>query len=210
MSNYYNGIPGTYLPKDKNVVEDTVQPDEAPLLSLDLSNFLKVAKFEKVPYEQFEKDIMSNNCLDNPEQSTIKELYDAIKLPKRGTPDSAGYDFHSPISFRLKKGKSIVIPTGIRCQIKKFWWLMALPRSGSGFKYKVQLYNTVGVIDGDYYNADNYGHIMIKLTSEHDCKFNQGDGFCQGIFTLYGITTDDEVSGKRTGGLGSTDVVKNQ
>ena len=87
---------------------------------------------------------------------------------------------------------------------------MLAPRSGSGFKYKVQLYNTIGVIDGDYYNAKNYGHIMLKLTARHRCEFKQGDGICQGIFTMYGITDDDEVSDNRVGGLGSTDVVKNQ
>ena len=169
----------------------------------------RIATFEKVPYEQFKKDIINSHCLDYATDEMIKDIYDNIKRPERGTKDSAGYDFFAPYKFSLDKGKSVVIPTGIRAKIDIGWWLMMVPRSGSGFKYKVELYNTIGVIDGDYYNSDNYGHIMIKLTSEKKCEFEKGNGFCQGIFTIYGITTDDKAIAIRNGGFGSTDVVNN-
>lgn len=170
----------------------------------------RVGKFEKVPYEQFKHDLIKTLEIEYATDEMIKDLYDNIKLPKRGTVDSAGYDFFAPFDFFVNKKDPVVIPTGIRAKIDTGWWLMMLPRSGSGFKYKVQLHNTAGVIDGDYYNADNYGHIMIKLTAEKLCHFNKGDGFCQGIFTVYGVTYDDEVEGIRTGGFGSTDVENNQ
>jgi dUTP pyrophosphatase len=147
-NNYYNGVPGAYLPKGKEI-EEKIKTSDIKIVPCSEHIYLpKVAQFEKVPYEQFEKDILNNNCLENPEQSQIKELYDSIKLPNRATIDSAGYDFHSPMFFRLKRGKSVIIPTGIRCKMNTGWWLMLVPRSGSGFKYKVQLYNTIGVIDG--------------------------------------------------------------
>jgi dUTP pyrophosphatase len=65
----------------------------------------------------------------------------------------------------------------------------------------------VGIIDSDYFNADNEGHIFIKITNCGDkpLTIDQGTAFAQGIFTEYGITVDDECDGVRTGGIGSTD-----
>ena len=86
---------------------------------------------------------------------------------------------------------------------------MEFPRSSLGFNYRIQLDNTVGIIDSDYYNnTRNEGHIMIKITNDsrsgQTCIFEQGSRFCQGIFLPFGITLDDDVVEERTGGLGST------
>ena len=162
-----------------------------------------VAKFEKVSYEQFKKDIIKHIGFDDEE--LIKTIYDDIKLPKRATQFSAGYDFSSPITFQPLVGEGIVIPTGIRCKMEPGWVLDLYPRSGQGFKYGMYLYNTVGIIDGDYYNADNEGHIMVKISVKEECPAIQdGERFCQGIFTQFGITIDDDATEVRTGGLGST------
>ena len=166
----------------------------------------KIAKFEKVSYEQFKKDYI--DCFNEESDEKIKEIYDNIKLPKRATKGSAGYDFYSPITFTLKPCETIKIPTGIRVKIEDGWFLANFPRSGLGFKYRLQLNNTVGIIDADYYNALNEGHIMSKLTN--DSKENKevlmtaGNGFIQGIFLPFGITFDDESDEIRTGGFGST------
>ena len=166
----------------------------------------KIAKFEKVSYEQFKKDYI--DCFNEESDEKIKEIYDNIKLPKRATKGSAGYDFYSPITFTLKPCETIKIPTGIRVKIEDGWFLANFPRSGLGFKYRLQLNNTVGIIDADYYNALNEGHIMSKLTN--DSKENKevlitaGSGFIQGIFLPFGITVDDESDEIRTGGFGST------
>lgn len=165
----------------------------------------KIAAFERVSFEQFEKDFKKNF----PETQNVKAVYDAIKLPKRATSGSAGYDFYAPVDLTLEKGKSLLIPTGIRSKINDGWVLKIYPRSGLGFKHRVQLDNTVGIIDADYYNAENEGHIMIKLScdahnSNHCVFINAGDGFAQGIFLEFGITVDDEADGIRKGGFGST------
>lgn len=166
----------------------------------------KIAKFEKVSYEQFKKDYI--DCFNEESDEKIKEIYDNIKLPKRATKGSAGYDFYSPITFTLKPCETIKIPTGIRVKIEDGWFLANFPRSGLGFKYRLQLNNTVGIIDADYYNALNEGHIMSKLTN--DSKENKevlitaGNGFIQGIFLPFGVTVDDESDEIRTGGFGST------
>ena len=88
------------------------------------------------------------------------------------------------------------------------WVLQIYPRSGLGFKFRLQLNNTVGIIDSDYYYSDNEGHILIKVTNtnteEKTLSLKAGDGFAQGIFLPFGITEDDNVSTVRNGGFGST------
>ena len=90
------------------------------------------------------------------------------------------------------------------------WVLKIYPRSGLGFKYRMQLNNTVGIIDADYFNSDNEGHIMAKITNDTNENKNiiveADNGFMQGIFVEYGITMDDDTDGIRNGGFGSTSV----
>lgn len=158
------------------------------------------AKFEFVSKEQYLKDFefKEDAC----------EVYSKLKKPHRATAMSAGYDFYSPIDFHLEPGMTIKIPTGIRARMPEDYVLMIYPRSGLGFKYRLQLNNTVGVIDSDYYNALNEGHIMIKITNDSNegkaLDVKAGEGFAQGIFMQYGIVEDDDAKDIRVGGFGST------
>ncbi len=154
----------------------------------------RIAKFEKVSLNQFKKD---GDCA----------LYDGITLPKRATAGSAGYDFFAPDAFSVAPSESVKIATGIRVKIDDGWVLKIYPRSSLGFKYRLSLNNTVGIIDSDYYNADNEGHIFIKMTNCGDkpLTVEKGQAFAQGIFVEYGITVDDGACSVRTGGFGSTD-----
>ena len=166
----------------------------------------KIAKFEKVTLNQFEKDYL--NAFPELTIKNIELIYNRIKLPKRATKGSAGYDFYTPIPFSLEPKHNIKIPTGIRCSINPDWVLKCYPRSGLGFKYRLQCNNTVGIIDSDYYYSDNEGHIFLKMTNDSNedktVTVNRGDGFAQGIFVEYGITLDDNVTDIRNGGMGST------
>ena len=154
----------------------------------------KIAQFFKVS----EKEYLTTRT---------KEEYDGIVLPKRATVGSAGYDFFAPYEFSLKSGETAKIATGIRVKIDQGWVLKIYPRSSLGFKYRLSLDNTVGIIDSDYFFADNEGHIFIKMTNcgEKDLTVEKGKAFAQGIFTPYGITVDDDCDAIRTGGIGSTD-----
>ena len=100
------------------------------------------------------------------------------------------------------------IPTGIRVEMEQDWVLKCYPSSGLGFKYRLQLNNTVGIIDSDYFYSDNEGHIFAKLTNDSKegkiVEIAAGTGFMQGIFVEYGITVDDDVTDVRNGGFGST------
>ena len=113
----------------------------------------RIAQFYKVSFEQFEEGF--SDCFEGYSKEDIKSIYDNIKLPKRATSGSAGYDFYAPVNIVLEPGKTIKIPTGIRAKMEDGWVLKCYPRSGLGFKFRMQLNNTVGIIDSDYYNSDN-------------------------------------------------------
>lgn len=166
----------------------------------------KVAQFFKVSFEQFAgayKDDFGGS------DDEVRKVYDSIELPRRATKGSAGYDFYTPVDIRLEPGQTIKVPTGIRAKMDEDWVLMIFPRSGLGFKYRLQLNNTVGIIDSDYYDSDNEGHIFIKITNDSNegkvVDIKAGAGFAQGLFVPYGITVDDEADRERNGGFGSTD-----
>ena len=170
----------------------------------------RIAQFEKVSWIQFQKDYMNTFGEGQTiNMNDVKKIYDSIQLPIRATSGSAGYDFKSPITFILKPGQTIKIPTGIKVKIDDGWVLKCYPRSGLGFKYRLQLNNTVGIIDSDYYYSDNEGHIFAKLTNDtkegKTVEIAAGSGFMQGIFVEYGITLDDDATEIRNGGFGSTD-----
>ena len=163
-------------------------------------------KFEKVSPSRFRLDWADTFAEESAEQ--IAKIYEEIRMPGRATVGSAGYDFYSPFDFVLSPGQTIKIPTGIRARIEDGWVLMIFPRSGLGFKYRIQLNNTIGVIDSDYYGSDNEGHIFIKLTNDSNegktLSLKKGDGFAQGVFLPYGVTSDDKTAAVRNGGFGST------
>lgn len=164
-------------------------------------------KFYKVSEAEYEKALAKDCTAKNGVISVA--FYDDIVLPCRATMWSAGYDFFSPVSFKLKPGQSIKIPTFIKTQLNHGRVLMMFPRSSYGFKYRMQLDNTVGVIDGDYYNnKSNEGHIYIKITNDSKAdktlEVNAGDAIAQGIIMNYEVTDDDNVTAVRTGGMGST------
>lgn len=156
-----------------------------------------MTKFKKISEQQFNEDGMNRFT-----------TLDEIKLPKRATKNSAGYDFYIPTDMTLMPGETAKIPTGIRVLLEPNQFLAIVPRSGLGFKYRLQLDNTVGIIDADYSGSDNEGHIWIKITNDtHEDKvvcLAKGDAFAQGIIMNYCITDDDNATGKRNGGFGST------
>lgn len=214
------------MSEEQNIVETeetgNITPEEQ-----DKPFFMQVAKFEKVSFDTFlnefkplwvaaakasadENEPFSYN--EEELKQTAQVLYDNIQLPRRATLGSAGYDFYFPFGYtELKPGMSIIIPTGIKVQMTAGWALKLYPRSGLGTKFRLQLDNTVGIIDADYYNnPKNEGMIGIKLTN--DSRTGQtvcldiGNAFCQGVFEIFGVTVDDEpLSEMRQGGFGSTD-----
>ena len=151
--------------------------------------------FEKISFKQFSVDI-----------SYEENIYEEFSIPKRGSKNSCGYDFFSIQDLILHPGDIVKIPTGIRAYMNNDELLMIVVRSSMGFKYNVRMCNQVGIIDSDYYDSDNEGHIWICLQNEgnRDYIIKKGDAIAQGIFMKY-LTCGDEVSTIRNGGIGSTD-----
>lgn len=174
-------------------------------------------RFEKVSLEQYKKDFLEDYLGSGDIKiyfcsyiygDKIESIYNNIILPSRATKDSAGYDFKSPLEFTLNPGDTIKISTGIRVILDNDKFLLCAPRSSQGFKARVQLDNTVGVIDADYSNSENEGHIMLKLTNDsrtgQSIKVNPGDGIMQAIILGFHKVEDDNVINTRNGGIGST------
>lgn len=163
----------------------------------DLSNFTKekfVSSVERIQSSpQFKRE--------------IKNIYDKIILPKRSTKFSAGYDFFfSCMSTTVPANSEILIPTGIRVKLDFDKVLMMYPRSGLGTKYGFVPCNLTGIIDSDYYDSDNEGHILMKMKNgDTSFMLETGTAFCQGIILNYFMVDDDSSEEVRNGGFGSTD-----
>ena len=166
-------------------------------------------RFEKVSEGQYLKDILNDMKVDYEIMSTAIQEYANIKVPVRAHVGDAGYDFFSPVSFTLHPGETIKLATGIRVILDEDKFLAIVPRSGLGFKYRLQLDNTLGVVDASYSLSDNEGHIFIKMTNDgrqgRDVVIKEGDAIAQGIIMKYYTVDDDETSGVRNGGFGSSD-----
>ena len=156
-------------------------------------------QFYKVDYDKYYEAVEGH--MEDP-----ADTYSQIKLPRRATRLSAGYDFYSPFTFELEPGETIKIETGVGIVLDDDKFLLCVPRSGLGFKYRIKLDNTCGIIDADYSGAANGGHIMAKLTNcgRKLVHVGRGEAFMQGIILPYFKTDDDDADGERTGGFGST------
>lgn len=167
--------------------------------------------FEKVSYEQWVKDVP----LLNVPPTVLKQWHNSIILPKQGTMHSMGVDFFAPYNIKILPHNKVKIPTGIRwvdddksdAPYETKYGMMIVPRSSIGIKYGLRLQNTIGIIDADYYEAENEGHIILffENTTDNEVILNGGQGIAQGIITNYYVPYDAQSEVQRVGGFGSTD-----
>ena len=166
-----------------------------------------MSHFEKVSYEQWKADCGIKGLPDK----NLREWYEAIRMPRQATAASAGVDFFMPFNLNFEAGSRFRIATGMRWVTgeadDRGRVLLIVPRSGLGFRYGIRLSNTVGVIDADYCDSDNEGHIIISLEnpSETTIELPEGKAFAQGIVVKYEIPDGAESEESRAGGFGSTD-----
>ena len=212
MKHVANDYPAEYVPNNYPENIDTPSNDNDFAYLKALYEKQNSPRFEIVSFEQFKNDWLNafKGLWDEDNEydiNDIKYIYNCLTTPSRSTKHSAGYDFKSPINFKLQPGESIMIPTGIRSYMPKNMVFMIFPRSGLGTKYQLHPANLTCIIDSDYFYADNEGHILIKMVNSGDkvVTIDQGQAFVQGIFTEYFTTYNDNADGVRTGGMGSTD-----
>lgn len=128
-------------------------------------------------------------------------------LPKRETAHAAGYDIKAAETVVINPGEIALIPTGVKAYMRENEVLFLFDRSSNPRKQGIALTNSVGVIDHDYYNNENNeGHMFGQFTNITDSpiKIEAGTRIMQGVFQEYLITDDDDATGVRTGGFGST------
>jgi dUTP pyrophosphatase len=138
-----------------------------------------------------------------------------INLPIRKTKYSAGYDIEAAEDTIIPAYKSGIKPTLVKTGVKALMQddevLLLYNRSSNPKKKNLILANGVGVIDKDYYgNPDNDGEIMFAFYNigDEDITIKKGEAIGQGIFQKYLITDNDNSTGERIGGFGSTDTPK--
>ena len=108
---------------------------------------------------------------------------------------------------KRSKAKPTLVSTGMKCKLDYGQYLELSVRSSSPLKYWLILANGVGIIDADYYNnPDNEGEIFLQMInlSPFDIIIKKGEAIGQGIIKSYFVTEDDNASGDRLGGFGST------
>ena len=134
-----------------------------------------------------------------------------INIPVRKTRGSAAYDIEAAEDIVIppyQQGiKPTLIPTGLKayCRSDEFY---ILANRSSGPKKGFVMANSIGIIDSDYYgNPDNDGHFMFAYYNffNEDVVIKKGDVIGQVIFQKYLVTDDDNATGMRAGGFGSTD-----
>lgn len=133
-----------------------------------------------------------------------------IHMPVRKTKNSAGYDVEAASDVIIepyKHGlKPTLIPTGLKayCQDDEYYILV---NRSSGPKKGFVMANSIGIIDADYYgNESNDGHFYFQYWNFGDkpLEIKKGDVIGQVIFQKYLTVDDDNATGMRTGGFGST------
>jgi dUTP pyrophosphatase len=164
-----------------------------------------MSHFEKVSFEQWKADCGVRGLPD----SELREWFDSIKLPRQATVGSAGMDFYMQFNLDFESGSRLKIATGVRWVTdpgERDRVLLIVPRSGLGFRYGLRLPNTTGVIDADYCDAGNEGHILVcfENPSSENVKLEAGTPFVQGIIVRYEVPEGAGSEEVRTGGFGST------
>ena len=129
-------------------------------------------------------------------------------LPKRSTQHSAGYDFVAAETITIDPGAIKLVPTNVKSYMQEGEVLYLYDRSSNPRKRGIVLSNSVGVIDKDYYgNPDNDGNIHAQFTNITNdvVTIEKVTAMMQGVFMPFLLADDDDASGVRVGGFGSTD-----
>lgn len=137
----------------------------------------------------------------------FEKIVEHAFLPERATANSAGYDFKACEEVTIPAHSIALVPTGIKCKMASNQCLLIMVRSSMPRKMGLVLANAPGLIDADYYgNETNDGNIMFQLRNitDKDVHISYGEKIGQGIVTNFFVAEDDEATGTRTGGFGST------
>ena len=133
-----------------------------------------------------------------------------VVLPQRKTAKSAGYDIIAltAAAVYVHPGMSVNLETGVKACMEDDEVMLLFIRSSLGIKKGITLSNSCAVIDADYYNnPDNDGHFILNVinTSNEVQCIPARSRVAQAVFVKYLTVDDDNATGERIGGIGSTD-----
>ncbi|NCC80470.1 MAG: dUTP diphosphatase [Clostridia bacterium] len=127
-----------------------------------------------------------------------------------GSRGSSGIDLCSQKSYRIERGASKLIETGLHVQIPEGYEIQIRPRSGLALKHGITVLNTPGTVDSDY-----RGEIGVILVNHSNKAFyiTPGDRIAQAVVMKVETLDFDfeeveslEKSERGEGGFGSTGV----
>ena len=132
-----------------------------------------------------------------------------VVIPQRRTAKSAGYDIVALIDedVYLSPRQSVNLATGLKACMEDGEVMLLFIRSSLGIKKGITLSNSCAVIDADYYsNPDNDGHFILNVinTSNEVQCIPARSRVAQAVFVKYLTVDDDNATGERVGGIGST------
>ena len=132
-----------------------------------------------------------------------------VIIPQRKTAKSAGYDIVAMIDedVYLSPGQSVNLATGLKACMEDDEVMLLFIRSSLGIKKGITLSNSCAVIDADYYNnPDNDGHFILNVinTGNSVQRIPARSRVAQAVFVKYLTVDDDNATGERVGGIGST------
>lgn len=132
-----------------------------------------------------------------------------IEIPQRATLHAAGYDLSAAETVSLAPNEIKLIPLGLKAYMQDGEVLYLIDRSSNPRKKGLVLINSVGVIDGDYYNnSGNEGELFaqMKNITDQTVTVEKGERIIQGVFMPFLVADGDDEAEKsvRSGGFGST------
>jgi dUTP pyrophosphatase len=138
-----------------------------------------------------------------------------VIMPLRKTKNSAGYDFFNNEEKRivLQPGEKHMFWTNVKAYMQPREVLKIYIRSSMGIKRDLELSNSTGIVDADYYsNPSNDGNIGISIRNAGDgiVYIEPGEAIAQGVFETYLVADNCNSDNERIGGIGSTDGQKGE
>jgi len=132
------------------------------------------------------------------------------KIPDYHTSGASGADICALLddTIILKRGDTVLVPTGLFMEIPEGFEAQIRPRSGLALKHGITLLNTPGTIDSDY-----RGEIKVIMTNlgQEDFMITNGMRIAQVVFnkTYRGdfiVTAELSVTERNDGGFGHSGV----
>lgn len=106
-----------------------------------------------------------------------KATPDAI-LPKYQSIGDAGADIYANVSFEVRPGETVVIPSGVKAIIPGGFRISIVPRSGMSLKTGIRIANAPGTIDSTFRGEIG---VIVHNTSNESYIIKKGDRIAQMI-----------------------------